>query len=277
MTQFVLSPLDEAWKVTYGTNFLADILNDRISVYEIKSEKNGHVTPGLIPEAQAMGFGDEYIETTVTTLVAFAVEKGLNIRMYADRQPEANLNTTFAIITGLSFANGAVGVVNEEAKTIAIDVPYGTVVTGLKPIVSTHNNGTLTVGLTEIESGETAVNFTNAVTLTVTSADGTETEDYTVTVTVLKNTEKAITSFKFESLEPDAVGVIDEATHTIAVDVPNGTVVTALVPTIVISAAASVSPNTGVAQDFTAPVTYTVTADDSTTQDYTVSVTILQA
>ena len=37
---------------------------------------------------------------------------------------------------------------------------------------------------------------------------------------------------------------------------------------------ASLSPNTGVAQDFTSPVNYTVTAADSSTQQYTVTVTV---
>ena len=80
---------------------------------------------------------------------------------------------------------------------------------------------------------------------------------------------KAITVFTF----PASTGTtITEATHTIAVTVPAGTVVTALVPTIT-HTGASISPNTGVARDFTTPQTYTVTAADATTQEYTVTVT----
>ncbi len=47
---------------------------------------------------------------------------------------------------------------------------------------------------------------------------------------------------------------------------------TALKPTIEISAGATVSPASGVAQDFTVPVNYTVTAQDGTTKIYTVTV-----
>jgi ABC-type Fe3+-hydroxamate transport system substrate-binding protein len=82
---------------------------------------------------------------------------------------------------------------------------------------------------------------------------------------------KAITAFSFAN--PAATGTITEATLTIAITVPFRTVVNALVPTITYTGA-SISPASGVAQDFTNPVTYTVTAADSTTQAYTVTVTV---
>ena len=49
---------------------------------------------------------------------------------------------------------------------------------------------------------------------------------------------------------------------------------TALVPTITISTAATISPASGVAQNFTNPVHYTVTAEDDSQQTYTVTVSI---
>jgi hypothetical protein len=82
---------------------------------------------------------------------------------------------------------------------------------------------------------------------------------------------KAITAFSFSS--PAATGVINETLHTIALTVPSGTGVHALVPTITITGA-SVSPASGVARDFSDPVVYTVTAADATTQAYTVTVTV---
>ena len=82
---------------------------------------------------------------------------------------------------------------------------------------------------------------------------------------------KAITAFGFTS--PAATGVIDEAAHTIAVTVPFGTTISALVPMIFITGA-SVSPASGAAHDFSSPVTYTVTAADASTQEYTVTVTV---
>ncbi|MCX6714772.1 MAG: S8 family serine peptidase [Candidatus Uhrbacteria bacterium] len=85
------------------------------------------------------------------------------------------------------------------------------------------------------------------------------------------NPAKAITAFSFAT--PSVVGEINETDHTIALTVPFGTAVTALVPTIV-TTGASVSPLSGVAQDFTSPVTYAVTAGNGSIQNYVVTVTI---
>ncbi|WP_221409659.1 DUF5018 domain-containing protein [Pseudochryseolinea flava] len=91
-----------------------------------------------------------------------------------------------------------------------------------------------------------------------------------------KSNAKAITSFKFSGLAPEVAGVVDESKKTVALTVLKGTNVTALVPTIAVSEKSSVAPASGVAQNFTNPVTYTVTAEDGSTQDYVVTVTVSQ-
>ncbi|MEI6093280.1 MAG: SUMF1/EgtB/PvdO family nonheme iron enzyme [bacterium] len=58
----------------------------------------------------------------------------------------------------------------------------------------------------------------------------------------------------------------------ISLTLPMGSSLTNLAPTITISEGASVSPANGVAQDFTNPVTYTVTSADRTTKAYVVTV-----
>jgi len=89
---------------------------------------------------------------------------------------------------------------------------------------------------------------------------------------------KAITAFSFEGLTPAVTGAIDEAAHTIALKVPPGTQLTALAATftstgasVAVGATPQVSGTT--ANDFTQPLTYTVTATDSSTQAYVVTVT----
>ncbi|MDP2938535.1 MAG: S8 family serine peptidase [Candidatus Omnitrophota bacterium] len=84
---------------------------------------------------------------------------------------------------------------------------------------------------------------------------------------------KAITAFNFTNIA--VIGVINESTHSIVLNVPFGTDVNNLVPTITISSRARVSPNSGVAQNFTNPVIYTVTAENYSTQAYTVRVVVL--
>jgi hypothetical protein len=88
------------------------------------------------------------------------------------------------------------------------------------------------------------------------------------------SSDKAITAFNFNGLIPAVIGIISEATHTIALTVPSGTAVTALVPTIT-HTGASVSPAGGIAHNFTTNTqTYTVTAANSSIQAYAVTVTV---
>ena len=92
-----------------------------------------------------------------------------------------------------------------------------------------------------------------------------------VTFTTNSSSFKAITAFMF----PQNISTnIDEGLKTIAITMPYGTNVTSLAPTISVSPHATVSPLSGVALNFTSPKTYTVTAQNSTTQNYTVTVSI---
>ena len=84
---------------------------------------------------------------------------------------------------------------------------------------------------------------------------------------------KAITAFGFTN--PAVTGVINESTHSIVLTVLFGTNITNLVPTIVVSSRARISPNSGIAQNFTNSIIYTVTAENNSTQTYTVSVVVL--
>ena len=184
-------------------------------------------------------------------------------------------------LTAFSFADpAATGVVNETLHTIALTVPFGTDVTALVATF-TITGASVAVAGTPQTSGVTANDFTNPVTYTVTAADGT-TQDYLVTVTSAANPAKAITAFSFAGLAPPVVGAIDEGAHSVALTVPFGTNVTALVATFTTtgaSVAVAGTPQTSgvTANDFTSPVNYTVTAADGTTQDYLVTVTIAAA
>lgn len=109
------------------------------------------------------------------------------------------------------------------------------------------------------------------MTATITNGFSSDTKDFELTVLALPDSSKAIESFDFEDL--DVEGDVDEEEKTIALRVPSGTDVTELVPTIEFSGV-SVSPESGEAQDFTDPVTYTVTAADDSTQEYVVTVTV---
>jgi hypothetical protein len=89
----------------------------------------------------------------------------------------------------------------------------------------------------------------------------------------IPDSSKQITAFNFEGLSFTPVSTIREDTKNIYLVVPAGTSISNLISTISISDKAIVSPESGVNQNFSSPVTYTVTAEDLTTQDYTVIVT----
>jgi hypothetical protein len=181
-------------------------------------------------------------------------------------------------ITAYSFTSpAATGTIDETAKTIAVAVPFGTSPNGLVATFTT-TGASVKVGTTAQVSGTTPNNFGNDVVYTVTAADA-STVNYTVTVTIAPiSSAKAITAYSFTS--PAATGAINETAKTIAVTVPNGTTVTALVATFTLSplASATVGATPQVSgttpNDFTGSVVYTVTAQDASTVDYTVTVTI---
>lgn len=178
-------------------------------------------------------------------------------------------------VTSYSVA-GATGTVDESAKTIAVTVPYGTNVTSQAATFTTSGSG-VKVGTMEQTSAATANNFTGPVVYTVSATDKTSTT-YTVTVTVAQAADKAITSYSLAGV----AGVVNETAKTIAVTVPSGTNVTALVATYttsgkdlkvgVVLQKSEITPN-----NFTAPVVYTVTAADNSTADYTVTITVAQS
>jgi len=181
-------------------------------------------------------------------------------------------------MTAFSFAGytGASGIINEGAKTIAVTVPFGTDVTTLVATF-TSTGPVVKVGTAVQTSTATLNNFSAPVAYIVTAADAT-TATYTVTVTVAANTAKALTSYSFAGY-PGATGTINEAAKTIAVTVPNGTDVTTLVATFATTGAnvkvgTVVQTSVATANNFTAPVVYTVTAGDLSTVNYTVTVAI---
>lgn len=86
--------------------------------------------------------------------------------------------------------------------------------------------------------------------------------------------EADILTFVLDEQTGDAT--FDAANHSISIEVAVETDVTSLKPTLTISEGATISPDTAITQDFTAPVTYTVKAQDQTTTiDWEVTVTVV--
>ncbi|HEY5824121.1 MAG TPA: DUF5018 domain-containing protein, partial [Cyclobacteriaceae bacterium] len=197
-------------------------------------------------------------------LLAFACSK--------DDDPDPVDKSSTKSITSFKFSSlspEVTGTINETDKTIGLIVPASVSVTNLVPTITLSDKATIS------PASGTAVDFTNPVKFTVTAEDGTR-QEYNVTVNKegVKSSAKIMASFKFSAVSPEVVGVVNETDKTVSLTVPAGTAVTALVPTIVISEKATISPSSTIAQNFTNPVKYKVTAEDGTSQEYTVSVTV---
>lgn len=76
----------------------------------------------------------------------------------------------------------------------------------------------------------------------------------------------------FKIVTPAATGIIDTINKTISVSVPAGTNVTSITTDISIATGHTISPVSGVVQNFTNPVVYTVKRPDNSTTHWTVTV-----
>ena len=179
----------------------------------------------------------------------------------------------FAAADNPGLAGDVAMTISEADGTITGSVPFGTAVTAMKPIITVSARATV-----DPASG-VARSFTTAATYAVTAENGT-TASYAVTVSVgLGRSDKAITAFTFRAadnptLAADLVMTVSESSKTVTGTAPLATVVTALKPTIVLSSGATVSPTSGAAADFSAAVTYTVTAEDGSTAAYVATVSV---
>lgn len=152
---------------------------------------------------------------------------------------------------------------------ISVTVPYGTDITSLTPSITISGGATLSPASGVVND------FTNErVRYTVTAQNPVFKKYYYVTVTVAKNSENDIKTFDFNDLSPSVSGIIDEQKREIELVLPHGTTQMRYAPTITYSEGASISPASGVEQDFSTPVTYIVTAEDGTTKEYDAFITV---
>jgi trimeric autotransporter adhesin len=172
------------------------------------------------------------------------------------------------------------GVITEPAHTIAVTLPFGTPVTALTASFATTGAAVTVGGVTQVTDSVPTNDFTLPVAYTVHAADA-STAIYTVTVSLAANPAKAITAFSFVGY-PASPGVITEPAHSIAVTLPSGTPVTALIATYATTGSivkvGAVAQSSGTTPNsFASPVLYTVFAADTTTAIYTVTVSFAAA
>lgn len=185
---------------------------------------------------------------------------------------DAKAITSFAFnaADNAAFDENLSSTVTEGSKTVSVNVPSETDITALTPTIQVSDKA--------IVSPSGAQDFRSPVTYAVTAEDG-STAAYRASILIMESNAKQIVSFVFtqdsnEVLNEDIGGEIEETERTIVLTVPGGTDLKALLPTVEIPENANIEPSG--AQDFSSPVTYTVTAEDGTTIEYVVAITVFE-
>ncbi|MFC5402262.1 S-layer homology domain-containing protein [Cohnella soli] len=168
---------------------------------------------------------------------------------------------------------GNPGIIDNVNHTIEVKVPYRSAVDRMQEIFEV-SEGAIVLNHT---SESTRTDYSSPKTLTVQAEDGSQ-QVYTVTVTIGPSNVKSFRSFNLTA--PAVTGLIDEEVYAIFLMVPYSTDVTSLKPVFtlddsaaIVKVGSSVQTSGVSSQNFTTPVTYTVTALDGSTRDYIVTVT----
>ena len=167
----------------------------------------------------------------------------------------------------LAEQTGAANITGAPDYTVEVEVAMGTNLTELTPTITVSPEATI------IPESGVPQDFSAPVVYTVTSEAGTE-QEWTVNVTeaTTLSSENDIVDFVIPEQTGAAV-IMGDPDYTVEIEVVWNADIANLTPTIVVSPLATISPESGVTQDFTNPVVYTVTAEDGTEQEWTVTVT----
>jgi len=163
-----------------------------------------------------------------------------------------------------------------SGDSITVTVPHGTDVTSLVAEYVTNSTVVKVNNILQI-NGETSNDFSSPVLYYVTAEDETV-RTYTVTVVKAPSAEKVISSFTVNGTD----GVIDQTTGAITVALPPKSTLkdktasfSAICNKIEINGEEQKSGET--VNDFTNPLVYTVTAEDGSSRNYTITATVLPA
>ncbi|WP_298512034.1 DUF5018 domain-containing protein [uncultured Kordia sp.] len=156
------------------------------------------------------------------------------------------------------------GVIDESNHTITIETVGLEQNSTLVPQIEFSQNATISPNASD------AQDFSQDIEYTVTAQNGAQTTYAVITNNTLFSDEKKILSFQFDIDNEIFEGVINHDNLTIFLITDKD--VSSVAPIIEISENATISPNSDEAQDFNSPVYYTVTAQDGTSNIYTVNV-----
>ena len=161
---------------------------------------------------------------------------------------------TLCNITSFSFTGSISTTIDNDAKTVSVVVPFGTSLASLSPTIMVSPYATVSPN-----SGVAQDFSLGAVNYTVTGGDTLITKTYAVTVAEAPSPYCVMTGFSINGV----AGTIDQNAQTVSLTLPYGVSLNSLTPAIGVSLGASVTPGSGINNDFSVPpVNYTVTSQD---------------
>lgn len=153
----------------------------------------------------------------------------------------------------------AIGAINSDAGVVETTIPYATNLTSAQPEIVISEFATLKSAPDGLSEGDNEY--------VIAAENGVE-RTWTVKITRTPAAKgNNILSFRYGSVQ----GVINNNTGEITMELPAGTA-TSFAPVIEVSPFATVSPASGVKQDFSKTVTYVVTAENGNRNTYDVNV-----
>lgn len=180
-------------------------------------------------------------------------------------------------LSAFSFAKpAATGLIDRVAGTVEVIVPYGTSLGALVASFEAKADD-VAVGAVAQKSGATPNDFSKPVVYTLTAADGTQAE-YHVIVRIASSSAKAITGFVLVGFSPFST-TISEKAKTITISAPYKTDPRSKIAMFETTgqsvAVGGLQQRSGATvNDFSSPLTYTVTAADDSTTSYKVTLAI---
>lgn len=156
-------------------------------------------------------------------------------------------------------------IINSTNHTVIGQVVVGTNLNNLTPTITVSPFANIN------PLSGTSQNFTTPFAYTVNAQDGTP-QNWIVTLTVSSTLRNGKNIISFSVPNEIGTSIIDTVSHYVSAIVPIGTNRSNLSPVISVSPGATISPLSGVSQNFNYPVAYTVTAENLSTQNWVVSV-----
>jgi uncharacterized repeat protein (TIGR02543 family) len=172
------------------TSYTASVANavTSITVTPTRTQANAtitvngtSVTSGSASSSISLSNGSNTITVVVTA------QDGTTTKSYTVTVTRLSNTATISAFSFNSLSPAVTGSVDNSLRTVQLSVPTGTNLTALVATFTLSSGATAAIGSTPQISGQTANNFTSAVTYVLTSQDSSTVQNYLVTVVVAGN------------------------------------------------------------------------------------------